>query len=89
MALPAQASAIGGNHAGKGDTQMKTRYGTSYFVSISHAAMYYRDYEGRDGYRTAQRKLAAGEIHVGKPALQTGQRLLTIDSGTRYAIEEA
>lgn len=63
--------------------------GTSYFVSMAKAAQYYRDYEGDDGYAAAQRKVREGSIHIGKPDLKPGQRLLIIDNGTRYAIEEA
>jgi len=65
------------------------RYGTSHFVSHAAAVRYYRDYEGADASRAVQRKLAAGEIHIGKPRLKPGERLHVIDSGTRYAIEEA
>lgn len=61
-----------------------TMTGTSYFVSLAKAAQYYRDY----GYSMAdiERKVAAGEIHIGKPPLNRGEKLLIIDDGTRYAI---
>lgn len=61
-------------------------YGTSYFVSLAAAVRYYRDY----GYdkRGVQRKIAEGEIHVGKPPLKSGDRLSVIDGGTRYQITE-
>jgi hypothetical protein len=65
------------------------RQGTSHFVSLAKAAMYYRDYEGGDGYATARRKLSVGEIHIGPPEqTKQNQRLVIIDNGTRYAIEE-
>lgn len=64
------------------------RYGTAYFVSIDKAAMYYRDYEGADGYAAVRRKLREGSIHIGKPGVKPGERLIVIDNGTRYAIED-
>ena len=66
-----------------------TIVGTSYFVSIDRAAMYYRDYHFKDGFATVRRKLNDGEIHIGKPPLKEGERLIVIDNGTRYAIESA
>jgi len=64
------------------------RVGTSYFVSKTKAIRYYRDYEGEQAKRAVERKIEAGEIHIGKPDLKPGQRLSIIDSGTRYAIED-
>ena len=65
-----------------------TRFGTPYFVSKDKAAQYYRDtVNGCDGYRKANRKIAEGEIYIGKPPLKEDERLIVIDSGTRYAIE--
>lgn len=32
-------------------------------------------------------KIEDGEIHLGKPELDVGQRLLVIDKGCRYAVE--
>lgn len=64
--------------------------GTAYFVSLAHAAQYYRDYApGTDGYAVANEKIAAEEIHIGKPPLKDGERLFVIDNGTRYAIQSA
>lgn len=60
--------------------------GTSYFVSFKTAVMYYRPYG--DGPRDVQRKLDEELIHLGKPEIKAGQKLLVIDGGTRYAIEE-
>ena len=51
------------------------------------AAVQYYAYEGATE-ATIDRKLAEGLIHIGKPALKPGQRLTTIDGGTRYAIED-
>jgi len=70
---------------------MALRYGTSYFVSLAKAAQYYRDYEQADGYATAQRKIASGEINIGKPPLAAdgSERWVLIDNGTRYAIEDS
>jgi hypothetical protein len=65
---------------------MSTYYGTSYFVSERDAVWYYRKYEGANAKRAVQRKLEAGEIHIGKPPLKPGDTLSLIDNGTRYAI---
>jgi len=59
-----------------------TRYGTSYFVTRAAAAEYYGSAE------EASRKLAAGEIHIGKPELKPGERLRLDESEGRYFIEE-
>lgn len=63
--------------------------GTSHFVSRSHAIHYYHAYEATysDAVIAVSNKLAAGEIHIGKPVLKAGERLITIDGGDRYAIE--
>lgn len=66
-----------------------TRWGTSHFVSRSAAERYYKPYGYEDVAEAVTRKLAEGEIHIGKPALKPGQKLVTVDDGTRYAIEEA
>ena len=60
-------------------------WGTAYFVSLAAACRYYKPY-GCDAAHVG-RKLTAGEIHIGAPLLKKGERLLTIDEGTRYAIE--
>lgn len=67
------------------------RIGTSYFVSFDKACDYYRTYEETSSAAVASvvSKIAEGSIHIGKPALKPGERLLVIDNGTRYAIEEA
>lgn len=66
-----------------------TTWGTSYFVSRSAAERYYKPYGYVDVVEAVTRKLAEGEIHIGKPELKPGQKLVTVDDGTRYAIEEA
>jgi hypothetical protein len=64
--------------------------GTSHFVSRKAAVKYYSDYEPTitAAINEVNRKLAAGEIHIGKPSLQRGQSLRLIDNGTRYAVIE-
>lgn len=58
--------------------------GTSHFVTFEKACQYYAVY----GYSKADvRKLVnTGEIHIGAPQVQTGERLVFIDDATRYAI---
>ena len=65
---------------------MATRYGTSYFTSMSAAIRYYRDYG--DDADDVRRKIREGQIHIGKPPLKPGQRLGTTDGGKRYEISE-
>lgn len=62
--------------------------GTSYFTSLYDAQRYYSDYTSNSVDAVA-RKLMNGEIHLGKPNLRTGEKLLVIDNGCRYAIETA
>lgn len=67
--------------------------GTSHFVNFTKACDYYRD-QGNDELtpaeleRLVRDKIAEGEIDLGKPDVPVGARLLLIDNGTRYAIEE-
>lgn len=58
--------------------------GTSYFLVLAAAVSYYRDY----GLAPSQveAKVKTGEIHIGEPPLQPGEKLTTIDGGRRYAI---
>lgn len=67
-----------------------TRIGTSHFVSMDKAIKYYRSYARMyaEVVRLIERKLAEGEIHLGLPEVKAGQRVVVIDEGTRYAIEE-
>ncbi len=62
------------------------RTGTAYFPNLWHAAKYYRDY----GLTTAdvRRKVSESEIHLGTPRTKPGQRLVLVDGGNRWAIEE-
>ncbi len=60
--------------------------GTSHFVSKAAALRYYR-YEHATP-ETIERKLEAGLIHIGEPAVAPGQKLILIDDGTRYAVED-
>lgn len=59
-------------------------FGTSYFVSRPAAIRYYSNY----GYESADidRMLADGSIHIGRPPHDPRERLIVIDSATRYAI---
>jgi hypothetical protein len=68
--------------------------GTSHFVSVRAAERYYSHY-GLDS-RDVFDKIRFYEIHIGKPNLQPGQRLVIIDREPgrssvtgRYAIVEA
>ncbi len=60
-----------------------TRISTPNFVSLAAARRYYRPY-GFDN-TGVDAKLAAAEIHIGKPMLQPGDTLAIIDGG-RYEI---
>lgn len=64
---------------------MTTRTGTSHFVSLADAIRYYRPY-GTDK-KAVLAKIEAGEIHLGKPLLKPGQKLLIDRSEGRYIIE--
>lgn len=72
------------------DDNRYLRVGTCHFVSENHAAIYYTR-QGNLWANTARHyvaeKIEAGEIKIGKPELGKDQRLITIDGGTRYAIE--
>lgn len=59
-------------------------YGTSHFVSREAAVSYYRPY-GEDA-PAVDRKIAAGEIHIGPPTLASGEFTRLIDGGRRFAI---
>lgn len=67
-----------------------TRWGTSHFVNMDLAIKYYWPYAHTyaDVVRLVERKLAEGEIHLGLPEVKAGQRVVVIDEGTRYGIEE-
>jgi hypothetical protein len=66
-------------------------HGTAYFVSKSSAVRYYRS----QGFGSrveveaiVERKLADGEIHVGKPDVPEGMTLVILDHGCRYGLYE-
>lgn len=61
--------------------------GTSYFVSVESAKAYYRGYHYENVSAAVQRKIVEGEIHIGKPQIKEGEKLITIDNGRRYAVE--
>lgn len=65
---------------------MGTQWGTAYFVSLPAACRYYLPY----GFspRDVDEKIKAGEIHIGQPEVKPGQKLVIVDEGTRYAIED-
>ena len=69
------------------------RVGTSHFVNFTKACDYYRD-QGCDELTPAELErlvrgmIGEGEISLGQPDLKPGQRLVLIDNGTRYAVED-
>lgn len=66
---------------------MPLTIGTSYFVSKMHALRYY-DHEGATLNDIAIKE-AEGLIHIGKPPIRPGDRLVLLDDGARYGIEES
>jgi len=60
-------------------------YATCHFVSKHAAVCYYSDY-GLD-QRDIQDKLDEKLIHIGPPKAEEGERIITIDGGTRFAIQ--
>lgn len=67
--------------------------GTPHFVNFTKACDYYREQSNEETPAALERlvrsKIDEGEIYLGKPDVPVGGRLLLIDNGTRYAIEEA
>ena len=61
----------------------ETRRGSNHFLSFGHAAAYYSAY----GYNAAEvrGKIAAGEIAIGNPEINPGERLEVNNEG-RYII---
>ena len=59
--------------------------GTAHFVSI-HLAWEYYWIQGYDRNDVLQ-KLTDGEIFIGPPDLKDGEKLMLLDSGTRYGIK--
>ena len=72
---------------------MTMRTGTNHFVNFTKACDYYRE-QGNDGLTPAELeqlvrgKIADGEIETGKPDVPVGGRLVLLDDGTRYGIED-
>ena len=64
--------------------------GTAHFVSRPHAVIYYRKQHATllETVRAVDAKLRGGEIHIGPPRLLSGQTLIKVDGGARYAIED-
>ena len=62
-----------------------TTWGTCYFVNHEAAVKYYGAYE-LDAAKAVETKLKEGSIAIGKPMLRSGQTLIVIDGGTRYAV---
>lgn len=63
--------------------------GTPYFVSRDAAIKYYRGYGFDNVGAAVERKIQEKEIYIGKPPTKSGDSLLLVDDGTRYAIDEA
>jgi hypothetical protein len=67
-------------------------HGTAHFVNYRAALEYYLPYNGGDGIETKRdvdRKIRKREIYIGKPRdIPAGAKLIVIDGGTRYGIEE-
>lgn len=65
-----------------------TTIGTSHFVSYDKALEYYQYLAVFDDVRDlVDHKLDDGEIHIGKPLVKSGETLVIIDDGTRYAVQ--
>lgn len=67
--------------------------GTAHFVSFTKACDYYREQSNEETPAALERlvraKIADGEIYIGKPDVPVGAKLILLDDGTRYGIEEA
>lgn len=69
------------------------RIGTCNFVNFTKACDYYKD-QGYGDLSPAELeavvrdKLQCGQIHLGKPDVEVGQRLIVIDDGCRYGLED-
>jgi hypothetical protein len=66
---------------------------TSHFVNFTKACDYYKT-QGQsmtvsELERMVRDMVREGEIYLGKPDVPVGGRLVIIDNGCRYAIEEA
>ena len=67
-------------------------YGTSYFFNFTKACDYYRNYfddlTPAELEKIVRGKIDDGEIGIGKPDVPINCRLVLIDDGCRYALEE-
>lgn len=71
-----------------------TIIGTSHFPSFTKACDYYKgqrldELTPAEVEREIRRKIADGEIHIGPPVLNVGERLVWVDGGLRYGVETA
>jgi hypothetical protein len=62
--------------------------GTNHFCSAKSALRYYRQQWPATSMDDIHAKVKDGEIRLGVPELQEGQRLGTTDNGARYTIIE-
>lgn len=68
-------------------------HGTAHFVGFTKACDYYRD-QGNDELtpadleRLVRSKIDDGEIYLGKPDVPVGSKLILLDEGTRYGLEQ-
>ena len=72
---------------------MTITIGTCHFVNFTKACDYYRqqgndDLSPADLERLVRRMIDDGEIEIGKPDVPIGARLVLLDDGTRYGLEE-
>jgi len=65
-----------------------TMTGTNHFRSLGHAIRYYQDHGYEDIVLAVGQKINDEEIVIGPPKTKPGQRLILLDGGTRYGIEE-
>jgi hypothetical protein len=59
--------------------------GTPYFVSKLSAIRYYREYRYDNTEQTVERKLAEGEIYIGRPEIKANEELFVREG--RYHIQ--
>ena len=67
--------------------------GTSHFVNFTKACDYYKgqgyDHLGVSALESFVRaKIESGEIELGKPDVLMGVRLVLLDNGTRYGLQD-
>lgn len=75
---------------GSGVINMPITFGTSHFVGLLAARVYYRSQGyGEDTNRAVDEKIKAGEIHIGRPATLPGDVASVIPGEGRYQITRA